>query len=228
MVRALASRTLEMYGYAVIEAEDGEDALRQVSRRAEDDCDRRSPTSSCRGWTDGSWASGCVRPVLGLRFCLHVGSHGDELARRRLLDSSVPFLQKPFHPDELVSPVQELLELAAGARYEPGSGAGRRARRCCVLAAGTTDRCRIATESGTGELHISGTVHFLLAEGGCWQLKRTGNGRHYELRPEQAPASLLRDGARVSVVGQPAEGSATGCEVGMPIDVRRVLSFEIG
>lgn len=95
-----------------------------------------------------------------------------------------------------------------------------------TLGAGT-DRCRISTESGTGELRISGTVHFLLVESGCWQLAAE-NGRHYELQPDQAPASLLQDGARVSVVGQPAEGSATGCEVGMPIDVRRVLSLEIG
>ena len=38
---------------------------------------------------------------------------GDELARRLLLDASVPFLQKPFPPDELVKRVQEFLELRA-------------------------------------------------------------------------------------------------------------------
>jgi hypothetical protein len=96
-----------------------------------------------------------------------------------------------------------------------------------LFATGTTNRCRLSTDSGTGELHISGTVHFLRVENGCWQLE-TESGRHYELQPEQAPASLLRDGARVSVVGQPAEGSETGCQVGMPLDVRRVVSVEIG
>lgn len=96
-----------------------------------------------------------------------------------------------------------------------------------LLASGTTNQCRLSTESGTGELHISGTVHFLRIETGCWQLEAE-NGRRYELQPEQAPASLLRDGARVSVVGQPAEGSATGCQVGMPLDVRRVVSVEVG
>ncbi len=94
-----------------------------------------------------------------------------------------------------------------------------------LLASGTTTRCQLSTESGTGELRISGTVHFLEVEGGCWQLE-TDSGRRYELQPEQAPASLLRDGARVSVVAQPAEGSATGCQVGMPLDVRRVVSVE--
>ncbi len=96
-----------------------------------------------------------------------------------------------------------------------------------LLVSGTTNRCRLSTESGTGELHISGTVHFLRIENGCWQLE-AANGRRYELQPEQAPASLLRDGAKVSVVGQPAEGSATGCQVGMPIDVRRVVSVDVG
>ena len=96
-----------------------------------------------------------------------------------------------------------------------------------LFATGTTNRCRLSTDSGTGELHISGTVHFLRVENGCWQLEAE-SGRDYELQPEQAPASLLRDGARVNVVGQPSEGSETGCRVGMPLDVRRVVSVEIG
>ena len=96
-----------------------------------------------------------------------------------------------------------------------------------LVAAGTTNRCELSTDSGTGELHISGTVHFLQIENGCWQLEAE-NGRRYELQPEQASASLLRDGAKVSVVGQPAEGSDSGCQVGMPLDVRKVVSVEVG
>lgn len=96
-----------------------------------------------------------------------------------------------------------------------------------LLATGTGNRCSLSTDSGTGELHLSGTVHFLEVGDGCWQLEAS-NGYRYELQPGQAPASLLRDGVRVSVVGQPAEDSATGCQVGMPIDVRRVVSVEVG
>ena len=96
-----------------------------------------------------------------------------------------------------------------------------------LIAAGTTNRCELSTDSGTGELHLSGTVHFLQIENGCWQLEAEA-GRRYELQPEQAPSSVLRDGAKVSVVGQPAEGSETGCRVGMPIDVRRVVSVSVG
>jgi hypothetical protein len=94
-----------------------------------------------------------------------------------------------------------------------------------LLLSGTGSRCELSTASGTGELRLTGTVHFLQAEHGCWQLEAV-NGYRYELRPEQAPASLLRDGARVSLVGQPAERSGTGCEVGLPLDVRRVVSVE--
>jgi hypothetical protein len=84
----------------------------------------------------------------------------------------------------------------------------------------------LSTASGTGELHLVGTIHFLETDGGCWQLEAE-TGRRYELQPEQAPPALLRDGARVSVVGQPAEGSESGCRVGLPIDVRQVLSVEL-
>jgi hypothetical protein len=96
-----------------------------------------------------------------------------------------------------------------------------------LVTTGTTSRCELSTQSGTGELRITGTVHFLELEHGCWQLEAT-NGRRYELQPAQAPAALLQDGVRVSLVGQLAEGSSTGCQVGMPIDVRRVVSVEAG
>ena len=107
---------------------------------------------------------------------------------------------------------------------------GRRARHASLvplllLASTNTSRCRLSTDSGTGELRVSGTIHFLQVEHGCWQLE-AASGRRYELLPGQAPASLLRDGATVTVVGQPAERSETGCQVGMPLDVRRVVSLE--
>lgn len=94
-----------------------------------------------------------------------------------------------------------------------------------LLATGNTTECRLSTESGTGELQISGTVHFLEVDGGCWQLE-TEAGRRYELVPGQVPDSMLRDGARVSVVGQLVEGSETGCQVGIALHVRRVVTME--
>ena len=89
---------------------------------------------------------------------------------------------------------------------------------------GGPSRCSLSTDSSTGELRISGTVRFLETASGCWRLD-AGEGRHYELLPDQAPAVLLQDGATATVTGQPAEGSETGCQVGLPLAVRRVLSL---
>lgn len=88
------------------------------------------------------------------------------------------------------------------------------------------NECSLSTATGTGELHISGTVHFLEAEHGCWQLDAS-DGRRYELMPDQAPAAVLRDLASVSLMGRPADASDTGCRVGVPIEVRRVVSVDV-
>lgn len=96
-----------------------------------------------------------------------------------------------------------------------------------LLASGPATRCELSTDGGTGELHIRGTVRFLEVAGGCWQLD-AGGGARYELLPEQAPDSLLRQGASVALVGRLVESSETGCSVGLPIAVRRIVSFEPG
>jgi len=94
-----------------------------------------------------------------------------------------------------------------------------------LLASGTVSRCQLSTDAGTGELHLSGTVRFLESEGGCWQLE-ADDGRRYELYPDQAPAAVLRDGARVRLLARPSEQPARACRSAMPVDVRRVESVE--
>ena len=96
-----------------------------------------------------------------------------------------------------------------------------------LAAASPASECRLSTDTGTGELHISGSVRFLETAHGCWQIE-ADRGRRYELVPAQAPAAVLRDRARVELVGRLAEGSDTGCQVGMPLHVRRVVSVEVG
>ncbi|HEX2220794.1 MAG TPA: hypothetical protein VHG35_18490 [Gemmatimonadales bacterium] len=96
-----------------------------------------------------------------------------------------------------------------------------------LIASGAPSRCELSTDSGTGELRVSGTVHFIEVDGGCWQLD-AGEGRRYELLPDQAPTSLLRHGTRASVVGHLAPASETGCSVGLPLAVRRIVSLEPG
>ncbi len=95
-----------------------------------------------------------------------------------------------------------------------------------LLATGSGTRCELSSDAGTGELHIRGTVRFLEAEGGCWQVVATDGGR-YELRKDQAPASVLRDGARVGLVVNLSERRVRSCQVGTLIDVRRVVEVDV-
>ena len=113
MVRALARRVLEMYGYAVREAESGEAAMREISADTDDRIALAVVDVVMPGMNGRELGERLrkARPRLPLVYIS--GYTGDELNRRRLLDRSVPFLQKPFHPDELVEQVQELLRLYA-------------------------------------------------------------------------------------------------------------------
>jgi hypothetical protein len=91
---------------------------------------------------------------------------------------------------------------------------------------GAASECNFATDSGSGtfEFRISGTVRYLESDG-CWQLQ-SDDGRRYELLPGQAPASLLRDGAKVLVTAETTGDPGTGCDVGQPLRVRRVMSVQ--
>ena len=93
-----------------------------------------------------------------------------------------------------------------------------------LLASGTASRCELSTDAGTGELHLRGTVRFIEAESGCWQLE-TDDGRRYELHPEQAPAAVLHDGARVHLIVHPGGGRPRACRSAVPVEVRRVVSM---
>ena len=109
MIRALARRALERYGYAVLEAEDGDAALDLVSSNgATVDL---AVLDVVMPRMDGRELGERLRRKLPSLDVLYISGHtGDELARRLLLDPAVPFLQKPFAPDQLVALVQELLE----------------------------------------------------------------------------------------------------------------------
>jgi PAS domain S-box-containing protein len=109
MVRALARRVLEMYGYSVREAESGESALQEMLADPEGRIALAVVDVVMPGMNGQKLGERLreVRPRLPLVYMS--GYTGDELSRRRLLHPTVPCLQKPFHPDELVVRVQEQL-----------------------------------------------------------------------------------------------------------------------
>jgi len=94
-----------------------------------------------------------------------------------------------------------------------------------ALLHGTDFSCSTGSDFvGPGDgIRVSGTVHFLAVEGGCWQLQAR-NGARYELRPKQAPSSVLVDGAQVVVVVRIRTDLAAACMAGDPVDVERVES----
>ena len=115
MVRALARRALEGYGYAVLEAEHGAAAIRQMSaegwRVALAVVDVVMPEMDGRALGEWLRASYPGLPVLYMS-----GHTGDDLARRHLLAPQASILQKPFRPDDLVSRVQELVTISGRGR----------------------------------------------------------------------------------------------------------------
>jgi hypothetical protein len=82
----------------------------------------------------------------------------------------------------------------------------------------SVSRCDLATAPGTGELRVSGTLHFLSIGGGCWQLVAV-DGSRYELRTAELPDEVRRDGARVTLMG-------TALDVVGPCDGETVFAID--
>jgi hypothetical protein len=95
-----------------------------------------------------------------------------------------------------------------------------------LLASPSVSRCDISTAPGSGELRVSGTLHFLEAEGGCWQLVGL-NGSRYELRTSELPDAVRREGARVTLLGTALDAAAE-CDGGTVFQVDRVVRVEPG
>jgi hypothetical protein len=81
-------------------------------------------------------------------------------------------------------------------------------------------QCDISTAPGSGELRVSGTLHFL-STGGCWQLVAV-DGSRYELRIADLPDGVRREGARVTLMGT-ALDVAGACDGGTVFAIDRVV-----
>ena len=108
-VRLMASRALQQYGYRVIEAADGREAMRLLEGN------ERSihlvVTDVVMPGMDGpELARRAHRLRPGLPVLFMSGYTDDEIVRRGLLEAGQPFLQKPFTPEALGEQVAELLK----------------------------------------------------------------------------------------------------------------------
>ncbi len=108
VVRQLARRTLEDAGYAVLEAENGHEALQLVREAAQLPdlivTDLIMPELNGREFGEALTRLGQNLPVLYMS-----GYAGADVVLRRLLPEGAPFLQKPFAPEELVRRVSQLV-----------------------------------------------------------------------------------------------------------------------
>jgi len=107
-LRAATRRTLELYGYDVVEAADGVDAIGAFKERS----GRVSLvlTDVVMGRMGGGELSACLAHLYpGTRLLFMSGYREDELRRKGLLPAGGAFVAKPFEPDALASRVRKFL-----------------------------------------------------------------------------------------------------------------------
>ncbi|MBK5295589.1 MAG: response regulator [Vicinamibacteria bacterium] len=110
-VRSLTREVLEKYGYRVLEAANGEEALVVADQHAGPvDLLLSDVVMPRMGGPELAQALLQRRPTVKV---LYMSGYTDHpMVRRGVVDAGVAFLQKPFTPTLLVSRIRELLETA--------------------------------------------------------------------------------------------------------------------
>jgi two-component system, cell cycle sensor histidine kinase and response regulator CckA len=110
-VRSLTREVLEKYGYRVLEAANGEEALKVAERHdGRVDLLLSDVVMPRMGGPELAQALLQQRPDVKV---LYMSGYTDHpMVRRGVVDAGVAFLQKPFTPTSLVSRIRELLETA--------------------------------------------------------------------------------------------------------------------
>jgi PAS domain S-box-containing protein len=113
-VRQLACEVLESYGYRVLQAADGADALRQVEAWP-DPIDLAITDVVMPGMTGREFGGRLklLRPEVKL---IYMSGYAEAaITHRGVLDSGIAFLAKPFEPEELAAKVREVMGTAPRA-----------------------------------------------------------------------------------------------------------------
>jgi CheY-like chemotaxis protein len=108
-VRSLTKEVLEKYGYTVLEASNGEEALK-IAERHEGPLDLllSDVVMPRMGGPELAQELLARRPAVKV---LYMSGYTDHpMVRRGVVNAGVAFLQKPFTPTALVSRIREILE----------------------------------------------------------------------------------------------------------------------
>jgi two-component system, cell cycle sensor histidine kinase and response regulator CckA len=110
-VRVLARRVLEAYGYRVLEATDGGEAI-DVAKRHNGHIDLLVTDVVMPQMSGREVADAVAAIVPGIRTLYLSGYTASVIARRNVLESGMSFLEKPFTPTSLAAKVREVLTAA--------------------------------------------------------------------------------------------------------------------
>lgn len=110
-LRRLVRRVLERQGYRVLAAESGEAAL-QLAEGGHGEVDLLLTDVVMPGMSGRELAERLLPSHPGMRLLYTSGYTDDEIVRHGVSRCGIPFLAKPFAPEELLRKVQEVLEAA--------------------------------------------------------------------------------------------------------------------
>lgn len=109
MLRRLARLTLTSYGYRVVEASNGEEAI-EISAKHEGEIDLLLTDVIMPGMNGRELSNRLLESRPTLRVLFMSGYTDDAIVHQGVLDESANFIQKPFAPDALAQRVREVLE----------------------------------------------------------------------------------------------------------------------
>jgi CheY-like chemotaxis protein len=120
-VRLVARRALELHGYDVVEARNGEEALRTGRGKAHE-IDLLITDVIMPHLSGHALAEELAALSPRLRVLYMSGYPGDAIGRHGSMEQGMPFLQKPFSPAALVRRVREVLDQPAPERQRVPAG----------------------------------------------------------------------------------------------------------
>jgi CheY-like chemotaxis protein len=115
LVREIAGRVLRQQGYTVLEAINGEDALRMVEKKSEKTIDLLV-TDLVMPRIGGDTLAERLRAILPSLKVLFISGYPDGIDdHHRATKSTIPVLPKPFNPAGLARKVREILDTSPSA-----------------------------------------------------------------------------------------------------------------